>query len=365
MLEEKLPITKNKPLVTVVTVTYNAEEFLVRTIESVINQDYENIEYIIIDGNSSDGTIDIIKRYEEYIDYWISEPDEGIYDAMNKGIDVATGEWINFMNAGDSFVSMEIINLLVTKLNNDVDILFGDIIRIDEDMSNQLYLKGRGLDTIWEAPPCWHQAMLSRININKKYKFDLRYITAADYNFMMDCFGNNYNFKYINIPFAYYLRGGVSDQLSFENKLEALIITSKHIPNIYDLDKHITFKDTLNYYNQKVPSIGAFKLPIDRIQKQLEVIKQQYPKIALYGYGTVGKLVAPYLRENIIIIVDKNIKLKDKYFKICTAEELKQYQFDIVLNTLMEREQVVENYLNKFNIRNIKHFSDYLVKNTT
>ncbi len=83
------------------TVTYNAEELLEETILSVINQSYKNIEYIIIDGASTDGTIDIIKKYEEKIDYWMSEPDEGIYFAMNKAIEKATGKWINFMNAGD------------------------------------------------------------------------------------------------------------------------------------------------------------------------------------------------------------------------------------------------------------------------
>jgi cellulose synthase/poly-beta-1,6-N-acetylglucosamine synthase-like glycosyltransferase len=102
---------ENKPLISIITVVYNGEKFLEETIKSVINQTYDNVEYIIIDGGSSDGTIDIIKKYEDYIDYWVSEKDNGIYDAMNKGIDLATGIWINFMNAGDLFFDNTIEHL--------------------------------------------------------------------------------------------------------------------------------------------------------------------------------------------------------------------------------------------------------------
>ena len=86
----------DSPLITVVTVVFNDVQHIEETILSVVNQTYPNIEYIIIDGGSTDGTVDIIKKYEERIAYWVSEPDQGIYDAMNKGIQKATGEWINF-----------------------------------------------------------------------------------------------------------------------------------------------------------------------------------------------------------------------------------------------------------------------------
>ena len=95
--------SKKNRFITVVTVVLNGEKDFERTILSVINQSYKNIEYIVIDGGSTDGTLDIIERYKDKIDYVIIEKDRGIYDAMNKGINIASGDWINFMNSGDIF----------------------------------------------------------------------------------------------------------------------------------------------------------------------------------------------------------------------------------------------------------------------
>ena len=117
-------------LISVITVCYNAENNLERTILSVLNQTYSNIEYIIIDGGSTDGTIDLIKKYADKITYWQSETDKGIYDAMNKGIQKATGEWINFMNAGDLFSSTTILQQMSDAIKPGTRILRGNIIRI-------------------------------------------------------------------------------------------------------------------------------------------------------------------------------------------------------------------------------------------
>ena len=124
----------NDPLISIVTVSYNAVATIEQTILSVINQTYPNIEYIIIDGGSKDGTIDIIRKYADQIAYWVSEPDEGIYDAMNKGIKIATGEWINFMNCGDSFLDMKVLNkIFISSILNEyegVDILYGNRVSV-------------------------------------------------------------------------------------------------------------------------------------------------------------------------------------------------------------------------------------------
>lgn len=107
------------PLVTIITVVFNGEKHLEQTIQSVISQTYNNVEYIIIDGGSTDGTVDIIRKYEEVIDYWVSEPDAGISDAMNKGISLATGILINHLHAGDKFAADTTLSSVVSSYNSE------------------------------------------------------------------------------------------------------------------------------------------------------------------------------------------------------------------------------------------------------
>ena len=124
-------IMKNNPLqISIVTVVFNGEAFLEKSIQSVINQTYKNIEYIVIDGGSTDGTIDIIKKYQDKIAVWISEKDDGIYEAMNKGIALAHGKWINFMNAGDVLFNDNVLTDFCEKslAYPNVDFFYSDVI---------------------------------------------------------------------------------------------------------------------------------------------------------------------------------------------------------------------------------------------
>lgn len=170
---------ENKPLISVVTVSYNAVETIEQTILSVINQTYQNIEYIIIDGGSMDGTIDIIKKYEDRITYWISEPDCGIYDAMNKGIVKANGEWIIFMNAGDCFTNSHCINNIFSNhIDDNVYMIYGDINYIKNDKIE--HIKALPTNCIMHRMPCSHQAMFVRKSFND-ILFNLKYTVAAEY----------------------------------------------------------------------------------------------------------------------------------------------------------------------------------------
>ena len=108
---------KNLPLVSVVTVSFNSAKTIRRTIESVLGQTYQRIEYILIDGGSTDGTISVISAYADKVNFFISEPDQGIYDAMNKGVCAATGDWIHILNSDDYYASPEVIELAVRVLN--------------------------------------------------------------------------------------------------------------------------------------------------------------------------------------------------------------------------------------------------------
>ena len=135
--------SKEKPLISIITVVLNGEKQLDRTIQSVLYQTYNNIEYIIIDGGSTDRTIDIISKYKKTIDYWACEKDDGLYDAMNKGIDIATGEWINFMNAGDEFYSYSVLtNIFDNQNHQETEIIYGnhEIIYLDDVHRDKLFM---------------------------------------------------------------------------------------------------------------------------------------------------------------------------------------------------------------------------------
>jgi glycosyltransferase involved in cell wall biosynthesis len=128
-----------QPLVSIITPVYNGERYLEETILSVLNQNYQNIEYIIIDGGSDDNTINIIKKYEKNITYWISEPDNGMYDAINKGLRVASGEIETYLNYDDVYNDNKTIEKIVAKfLTNSIDFLYSDQNFIDEK-SNLIY----------------------------------------------------------------------------------------------------------------------------------------------------------------------------------------------------------------------------------
>jgi len=163
----------DKPLISIVTVVYNGEEFLEETIFSVINQSYDNVEYIIVDGGSTDGTIDIIKKYEDKIDYWVSEIDKGIYDAMNKGIDLVSGKWINFMNAGDRLIFLDVNSLKKNNTTNSSYYYNEEKLIIKRDPFTKMYLT--------HNTPCHQSIFYKKSEI---IPFDLRYPIIADFEQM-------------------------------------------------------------------------------------------------------------------------------------------------------------------------------------
>jgi len=119
------------PRISVITVVFNAEVFVERTIQSVLNQSYKDIQYIVVDGNSTDKTLEIVARYKE-IDKVLSEPDKGLYDAMNKGLKLAEGDYVWFLNAGDQVYSPDTIQHMVEGVEGEPDVLYGGTMIVDE-----------------------------------------------------------------------------------------------------------------------------------------------------------------------------------------------------------------------------------------
>jgi len=183
--QKKLIDTKLK--VTLITVTYNSDKYLEATIESILNQSYENVEYIIIDGGSTDYTLEIIKRYSKLIDYYVSEKDNGMYDALNKGLKISTGHLIGFCNSDDMLYSNDTICQIVQSYEKEIfDCCYGSVQYIDKK-SNVLYarkpleFKPRYLVTLG-LPFAQPAFFWTRELMDKTGCFNLNYKIVSDYD---------------------------------------------------------------------------------------------------------------------------------------------------------------------------------------
>lgn len=187
--------------ISIVTVAFNCKSVIENTIKSVLNQTYSNIEYLIIDGASNDGTMDVINRYRQRIDYISSEPDKGIYDAMNKGIAHATGDFVIFMNAGDSFYSINVLEEVVPKIEDDAVIVYGNIMKVAK---RYMYLaKPAPLSEMYSHMIVFHQATFTKLNYHKQNLFDVSYRSSGDYNFFyFAAIRDKVKFQYIPVTVA-------------------------------------------------------------------------------------------------------------------------------------------------------------------
>lgn len=200
----------NDILISIVTVVYNGADCLERTIKSVISQTYKNIEYIIVDGASTDSTLDIIKKYENNIDYWISEKDHGIYDAMNKAAKVASGDFINFMNADDVILSVNAISDIVSSINNLEDLYFTRA-SIIGDSTSWIYpsYNVTDYDKWLKLSLPNHQTMFFPKSFYKNNFYDLRLKIGADDDYKLFAL-QKCHARFIDILFVEFKREGVS-----------------------------------------------------------------------------------------------------------------------------------------------------------
>lgn len=202
------------PHISIITVTYNAAFLLEKTIRSIIKQSYTSIEYILVDGGSKDGTIDIIRRYESKISKWISEPDKGIYDAMNKGLIMATGEYVWFVNAGDELYNPKIVEEVISNFPPS-DVYVGETMIID-NMGNEIGLRRlRAPKTLtWRdfrfGQRVSHQAFIARRNLAPFY--DIRYQHSADTDWQIKILREAGKVTNTELVFCRFLDGGKSKQ---------------------------------------------------------------------------------------------------------------------------------------------------------
>lgn len=202
-------------LISVVTINYNDHAGLDRTINSVLSQSYSEFEYIVIDGNSNDGSQEIIEKNSKRISKWISEPDTGIYNAMNKGIRMATGEYCIMMNSGDVFYSSNVLKKASKKLAGGADIYNGNAIYVNGNKQIEWYRKGhKDISTLhfFRSSIC-HQATFIKTDLLKKYFYDESLRMVSDWKFWIQTICKDHvSYKTMDIDICCFDTGGLTNK---------------------------------------------------------------------------------------------------------------------------------------------------------
>ncbi len=251
----------SSPCVSIISVTFNAEKFLEKTILSVLNQSYTDFEYVIIDGQSTDTTVDIIKKYEEEIKNqkygispdnfrWISEADKGIYDAMNKGIALAKGKFIWFMNAGDKIHASHVLQKIYDayQQHNNAEIIYGQSLIVnpnDEPLGERHKIAPRKLEksNLLKGLVVCHQSILVKKEIAPFY--DLNYKIASDYDWVINAVSKSKQNLYVDDYLSDFMTEGTSSVNRKKAWKERYSIMKKHFGLIPTLLAH--FKIMVNY----------------------------------------------------------------------------------------------------------------------
>jgi len=220
------------PLVSIVTVVFNGAATLERTIQSVLAQHHPAIEYIIVDGGSNDGTLDIIRRYEDRIAYWVSERDKGIYDGMNKGVALCTGEWVGLINADDWYDADSVSRAMSTvKGRQDINIVHGDIVleypnghsKVKRARLNGFLLK------YWEMV-LNHPSFFVRRSYYATHPFDITIKVSGDHKWTVDAWMETpRQFHYVPEPLAHFTAGGASMRVPVRKMLREGRLVSRAI----------------------------------------------------------------------------------------------------------------------------------------
>ncbi|SRR5579883_145959 len=214
----------SRPKVSVVTVNFNMADEIAGTLDSVLAQDYPNFESIVIDGGSSDGSREIIASYGDRLAHWVSEPDKNLYDGMNKGVRLASGDWVLFMNSGDQFADSGVLSAMFADDHADADVLYGHHVRRYPEQNIERVIRAEPPQVLPLRMHCAHQSLFMRRKILLDRPFSLS-LLAADYDAILDAYVSGKKFKMIDCVVSINAVGGRSDKnrwVSFRERMSIL-----------------------------------------------------------------------------------------------------------------------------------------------
>lgn len=262
----------------IITINYNNKDGLLKTIESVLCQTYKDFEFIVIDGGSTDGSREIIEKYAGHIDYWVSEPDKGIYNAMNKGIKVAHGDYLNFMNSGDYFYNENVLNDTLAYLNDDI--VSGR--SVNEDFSARPFHVSSNPSMIqFYKNTVDHQASFISRNLFKDSLYDENYKIVSDWKFYIEkIIFQNCSFSLMPVTVAIFQNGGISEVQKELNEEERRDVLNKLFPPR-------VIKDFERFVDKESPMLDLIPLfnRTNRLQKYIvSIVKTILEVLSLFKH---------------------------------------------------------------------------------
>lgn len=218
--------TEDKPLVTIVTVVFNGASTIEETIRSVLYQTYDNVEYIIVDGGSDDGTREIIRTYDDVIDYWVTEPDNGIYSAMNKAVSLASGKYIHFLNADDHYLHSGVLDMVIALFESTgSQIIIGDALMLSK-RSGSGYIRHSDVNKyyyLFRGMP--QQAFFYDAGLFEAARFDESFAIAADLDFYLSrLLGRKTSIRRVDWPVVVFNTGAASSNAELLSKEREVIV---------------------------------------------------------------------------------------------------------------------------------------------
>lgn len=330
--------------VSVITVVYNRVNTLEQTIQSVLNQNYPNLEYIIIDGNSTDGTQDIIKRYQNGIAYWVSEPDGGIYDAMNKGIQKATGEIIGIINSDDWYEQDAIKKIVQMYRETNADMLYGEIRKVNEEGESVGYSR----DSVIPM----HPAMFVKKSIYRRYGgFLTKYQISSDHEFKLRLISKGVSIAHTNDIIANFRVTGISSTENKKRLREKYEIELNYLERGLDV---LPAKQTINEKYRKEMFLYCLKENSAEICDILRNEIVAFEKgILIWGTGAWGRKLLPIFANAGVPLwfTDNN---KEKWgetvenIPVVSTEECKTFDGTIIVAVLNSQKEISEQIRKEF-----------------
>ncbi len=321
--------------VSIVTIVLNGVNEIEDTIQSVLSQNYPDLEYILIDGGSTDGTLDIIRNYENRLSYWVSENDFGIYDAMNKGIRVASGELIGFLNCGDRYEKDAIVNVIEEYVRTYADVIYGDVVFFSNLGEEYHSYEDLDFERLFYSNQIVHQSIFMRTSLQKENEFDTSYRNLADYKLFLSMYCEGRIFAYVNKPISYFKKGGISEIDFFQSCVERRNIQKEVLCERFNLGERFkkiadgVFFD--NMFEMHLNHLPHFDLFVKHITAKLRF---SYQKIIIFGTGEVAQSIYPRIGLAADYFIDNDTRKWGTLFfgrEICSANRLLEERHSLIV----------------------------------